>query len=92
MSVGKPERATQDRVIALFRDELDYRYPGDWTDRAGNSNVEEALLQDYLHRAGYDDLQIGRAISLLRVEAGKVGSTSNTVLRVLPVFRQGIGK
>lgn len=41
MSVGKPERATQERVIALFRDELGYRYPGDWTDRAGNSNVEE---------------------------------------------------
>jgi len=24
--VGLPERATQDRVIALFRDELGYRY------------------------------------------------------------------
>jgi type I restriction enzyme R subunit len=70
MTIGKPERATQDRVIALFRDELGYRYLGDWTDRAGNSNVEEGLLQDYLHRAGYDDLQIGRAIYLLRVEAG----------------------
>ncbi len=24
--VGQPERATQNRVIALFRDELGYRY------------------------------------------------------------------
>lgn len=30
--VGQPERTTQNRVIALFRDELDYRYLGDWTD------------------------------------------------------------
>ena len=43
-TVGQPERATQNRVIALFRDELGYRYLGDWTDRDGNSNIEEGLL------------------------------------------------
>ena len=43
-TVGQPERATQNRVIALFRDELGYRYLGDWTDRADNSNIEESLL------------------------------------------------
>jgi len=42
--VGQPERATQNRVINLFRDELSYRYLGDWTDRPGNSNIEEGLL------------------------------------------------
>jgi hypothetical protein len=31
VTVGQPERATQSRVIALFRDELGYRYLGDWT-------------------------------------------------------------
>jgi|CXWL01.1.fsa_nt_gi hypothetical protein len=29
--VGQPERATQNHVIALFRDEPSYRYLGDWT-------------------------------------------------------------
>ena len=46
--IGQPERATQNRVIALFRDELGYRYLGDWTDRDGNSNIEEELLIGYL--------------------------------------------
>ena len=42
--IGKPERETQNRVIALFRDELHYRYLGDWSDRDGNSNIDERLL------------------------------------------------
>jgi type I restriction enzyme R subunit len=43
--IGQPERATQNRVVALFRDELDYRYLGDWSDRAGNSNIDDGLLR-----------------------------------------------
>ena len=35
-STGQSERATQNRVIALFRDELGYRYLDVWTDRDGN--------------------------------------------------------
>ena len=31
--IGKPERITQNRVVTLFRNELEYRYLGDWTDR-----------------------------------------------------------
>lgn len=41
--IGKPERETQNRIIALFHDELGYRYLGDWSDRANNSNIEEGL-------------------------------------------------
>jgi len=67
--VGQPERATQNRVIALFRDELGYRYLGDWTDHEGNSNIEEQLLADYLTRSGYSPSQISRALYLLKTEA-----------------------
>ncbi len=31
-AVGQPAHATQNCVLALFRDELGYRYLGDWTD------------------------------------------------------------
>ena len=62
--LGTPERATQNRVIALFRDELHYRPLGDWTDRAGNSNIEESLLTAYLGQVGYAPQQISRALYL----------------------------
>jgi type I restriction enzyme, R subunit len=67
--IGKVERITQERVIALFRDELRYRYLGDWTDRAGNSNIKEGPLTDYLTRNGYNPAQIGVALHKLRTEA-----------------------
>jgi len=69
MVVGKPERATQNRVIALFRDELHYRYLDDWTDRGGNSNIEEGLLTAYLTKCGHTPAQISIATYKLRTEA-----------------------
>ena len=67
--VGQRERVTQNRVIALFRDELGYRYLGDWTDRPGNSNVEEGLLSAWLTQRGYTAPQISVALHKLRTEA-----------------------
>src|SRR6266508_2650129 len=67
--IGKPERATQNRVTALLRDELGYRYLGDWSDRGSNSNIEEGLLTEYLTRSGYFPAQISSAIYKLRTEA-----------------------
>ena len=51
--VGQPERATQNRVIKLFCDELGYTYLGDWSDRPGNSNIEEDHLDYY---SGLDEI------------------------------------
>ncbi|MEO8563047.1 MAG: HsdR family type I site-specific deoxyribonuclease [bacterium] len=66
--IGKPERATQQRLIALFRDELRYRFLGDWTDRA-NSNIEEGLLRAWLTTRGHSPDQISRAFDLFGREA-----------------------
>ncbi len=68
-SLGQPERVTQNRVIALFRDELGYRCLGDWTDRDGNSNIEEGLLSAWLNKGGYTRAQISVALHKLRNEA-----------------------
>ncbi len=69
MSIGQLERATQNRVIALFRDELGYRYLGDWRDRDDNSNIEENLLTAYLTKNGYSPAQISKVIYDLRTVA-----------------------
>ena len=64
-SVGQLERKTQNRTVALFRDQLGYDYLGNWEEREGNRNIhniEEKLLTDFLkHEQGYDDSLINRA-------------------------------
>jgi type I restriction enzyme R subunit len=69
MIIGQPERITQNRVIALFRDELHYRYLGDWIDRDGNSNIEQGLLSEWLTKNGHTSAQIAVALYKLRAEA-----------------------
>jgi len=69
LSVGQPERVTQERVIALFRDELGYEYLDDWSDRPDNSNIEEEFLAANLIERGYTPAQIGDALHRLRAEA-----------------------
>jgi len=65
-TVGQRERATQNRVVKLFRETLGYDYLGNWEYRQGNSNVEEDLLRAYLHRRGYTEGLIDRALFKLR--------------------------
>lgn len=67
--VGKPERVTQNRIIKLFRDVLDYTYLGNLADREGNTNVEESLLSSWLAKSGYSNEQVSRALHVLTTEA-----------------------
>jgi type I restriction enzyme R subunit len=60
---------TQNRIVAMFREELHYRYLGDRTDRDNNSNIEETQLTEYLLKAGYSQAQINVALYKLRTEA-----------------------
>ena len=72
----KPERATQNRIITLFRNELKYRYLGDWRDRPNNSNIEEEILTDYLKSRGYSDEQI----DVCAAEVSAVGGDEHAVV------------
>jgi type I restriction enzyme R subunit len=66
--IGKKERETQNRVVALFRDGLKYRYLGNLEDQENNSNVEEEILTAYLTKKGHSP----NLISKVLYEFGKV--------------------
>ncbi|OZE80087.1 restriction endonuclease subunit R [Rhodococcus sp. 15-649-1-2] len=63
--VGQVERKSQDRVVAMFRDQLGYEYLGTWEYREQNANVETELLTQNLRARGYDDNLITRALDQL---------------------------
>ncbi|WP_392452708.1 type I restriction endonuclease subunit R [Corynebacterium dentalis] len=71
--VGQIERKAQNRVVALFRDQLGYEYLGNWEHREHNANVETELLAQNLHDRGYDDNLINRALDQLG-KAASVGT------------------
>lgn len=68
-TIGQPERATQNRVITLFRKELGYRYLGDLTDYELDSNIEEKILTQHLQKSGYSAGQISRALRAFTTKA-----------------------
>ena len=70
MSIGEPEKITQAKVIAFFKDRdiLDYTYLGNLEDRA-NTNIKEDLLRAYLQSCGYSQVLIDGAVAQL-VKAG----------------------
>jgi type I restriction enzyme, R subunit len=69
-TVGQIERATQNRVVRLFREQLGYRYLGNWEYREGNSNIEEEYLHRFLKQQGYSDALISKALHELNKVAG----------------------
>jgi type I restriction enzyme, R subunit len=75
-NVGKKERVTQNRLLKLFREGLGYGYLGNWEERAGNSNVEEELLIEWLKRQGHDDKIIGKVLRELD-KAKALGGSKN---------------
>ena len=72
-AITKPERETQDRVIELFKNELGYIYLGDWQDRDCNSNIEEALLCEFLDSNGHSTEQINKVVYKLNNAANNHG-------------------
>ncbi len=69
-TVGQIERATQDRVIKLLREQLGYTYLGNWEVRQDNSNIEERYLRLFMKRQGYNDTLISKALYELHKVAG----------------------
>ena len=89
--VGQIERITQNRVVKLFQDELDYKYLGNWEERENNSNIEEELLTAYLSRQGYSQTQINKAIYELTSTAKNFNDSLYTTNKnVYQLLRYGV--
>ena len=79
-TVGEIEKKTQERVVRLFSNKhypscLGYDYLGDWTEREGNRNIEEALLRKFLYeKQRYDEALIARALPA-RVSTTETGTS-----------------
>ncbi|PKM81029.1 MAG: restriction endonuclease subunit R [Firmicutes bacterium HGW-Firmicutes-14] len=90
-TVGQIERATQNRIVKLFQDELGYTYLGNWEERPDNSNVEECLLTDYLIKTGCNDILIAKTLHELRVTANNYNESLYTNNKnVYNLLRYGI--
>ena len=72
--IGKPERASQNRVIQLFQNELGYTYLGDWEEEVRTQPVEEAILKQYLLEKGYSATQVQKAVDQLVKAATNLSS------------------
>ena len=47
------EHLSQNRIVKVFREKLDYNYLGVWEERVNKSNIEEDELKKYLTKAGF---------------------------------------
>jgi type I restriction enzyme, R subunit len=64
-TVGQKERATQNRVIKLFLEQLGYRYLGNWEYRTNNRNIEPDILSQWLSQQGINDILITKTLRQL---------------------------
>ncbi len=62
-TVCQIERATQNRIVQLFQQQLHYRYIGNLEDEDYNSNLREADLLAFLTKKGYSNNLIVKALA-----------------------------
>ncbi len=85
------ERITQQRIVKLFTEQLDYTYYGNWEDRPNNTNVESEYLRAFLQRQGYAEALVEKAVSELTQLAGSTsGSLYERNQKMYNLLRYGV--
>lgn len=88
--VGQLERVTQDRVVELFQNVLDYRYLGNWEEREDNSNIEEDILIEYLKKKYSDNVINTTLYELNKVANDQSKSLYDVNKQVYTLLRYGV--
>lgn len=73
-AVTKPEKATQNRIIKLFQNELGYQFLGSLHDK-DNKNINEQLLTRFLRERGHTPEQINKVLYELTNVANNHGQS-----------------
>ena len=90
-TIGDTERRTQGRLITFFQDALGYTYLGDWQSRANNSNIDKALLTDWLSTQGHNDRIIKKGQDKLKraADVGGIKTLYDANRKVYGLLRYG---
>lgn len=90
-TIGKSERLTQNRIIQLFQEELNYSYLGDWQEEPRTLPVEEELLLGFLLHQGYSEELARKAIDkLVKTAANLSEGLYEANKQVYKLLRYGI--
>ncbi|MFX0116746.1 MAG: type I restriction endonuclease, partial [Candidatus Hodarchaeota archaeon] len=90
LTIGQLEKKTQDRIVKLFKDEMDYHYLGNWEERE-NNNIEEELLIKFLKKQNYSDILIKKALyQLNQVASSQSKALYDINKEVYSLLRYGI--
>ncbi|WP_027376797.1 type I restriction endonuclease subunit R [Kaistella palustris] len=85
------ERITQNRIIKLFTEQLDYIFYGDWEDRLNNSNIEPTYLRKFLQKKEYSDTIVEKAITeLTQLASSNTGNLYERNQKMYNLLRYGV--